>query len=192
MLSSIQSRGHRVLTPRDAELNVSYDHLKASWAILIRFVASASPSSLRKERKRQRVFFHHPSVYPILVRIRNIVWVYAIMTIVVIVYITPATSMETHMSILEDSNIVFRNIWWTMISGPIQREYWRRDRRKGLDEWIDTEREVAWDRMLRNIGPISGAADGLVIASPSAGGRVDEPDYYVSPLPPSDKGETVI
>lgn len=107
-------------------------------------------------------------------------WVYAIMTIVGMLFISPATSMEKHMSILEDSNIVFRNIWWTIVSGPIQREYWRRDRRKGLDRWVETERKVAWDRMLRNIGPISGASDGLVIASPSAGWRVDEPDYYVS------------
>lgn len=157
-------------------------HLKSE---LIRCEASISPSSSKKERKRRRVFFRHPSIYPILVKIRNITWVYAVMIIVGILYITPATSMENHMSILEDSNIVFRNLWWGITTGAIQRDYWRRDRRKALDKWVQVEREVAWDRMLRNIGPISGASDGLVIASPSSGERVDEPDYYVSKHPPS-------
>ena len=84
------------------------------------------------------------------------------------------------MSILDGSNILVRHIWWaSCTTGDIQREYWRRDRRKELDKWIECEEEVAWDRILRNIGPIAGASDGVVIASPSSGDRDDEPDYYV-------------
>lgn len=88
------------------------------------------------------------------------------------------------MSILHNSNIVFRNLWWaSCTTGTIQREYYRRDRRKELDKWVEVERDVAWDRILRNIGPIAGALDGMVIASPSAGEKVNEPDYYVGLVP---------
>lgn len=34
-------------------------------------------------------------------------------------------------------------------------------------------------RVMVNIGPQAGAADGVIIASPSNGSRPDEPDYYV-------------
>ena len=49
-----------------------------------------------------------------------------------------------------------------------------------MDRWIDVEKRVALERILRNIGPVVGAKDGLVVASPSQGETDDIPDYYVS------------
>jgi hypothetical protein len=93
----------------------------------------------------------------------------------------PTTSLDKHMMILEESNVVFRNMWWMYAtSGAIQKEYHRRERRRELDVWVEEEKEVAWDRLLRNIGPIGGAEEGVVIASPSDGSVPSEPDYYVS------------
>ncbi|WVR08136.1 hypothetical protein IAU60_005182 [Kwoniella sp. DSM 27419] len=47
-----------------------------------------------------------------------------------------------------------------------------------LDGVIELQETVARDLILANIGPPAGAADGLVIASPSHGERSDLPDYY--------------
>lgn len=89
--------------------------------------------------------------------------------------------MRKHLSILEDSNSVITRLWWTIFTkDDAQREYWRRDRRRELTRWINAEKKVARDWMLRNIGPVAGAADGVVIASPSTGEVNGEPDYYVS------------
>jgi hypothetical protein len=44
--------------------------------------------------------------------------------------------------------------------------------------------DAARDRILQNIGPRVGAADGAIIASPSNGSTPDEPDYYASGLCP--------
>lgn len=49
-----------------------------------------------------------------------------------------------------------------------------------LGSWIKQEEKVAWREMINNVGPAAGAADGAVVASPSAGEWEDEPDYYVS------------
>ncbi|EIW71627.1 hypothetical protein TREMEDRAFT_37964 [Tremella mesenterica DSM 1558] len=48
----------------------------------------------------------------------------------------------------------------------------------GLDSWIQSERTIARQRIGRNIGPILGAGEGLIVASPSWGQYQDEPDYY--------------
>ncbi|WVQ95970.1 hypothetical protein IAU59_003069 [Kwoniella sp. CBS 9459] len=47
-----------------------------------------------------------------------------------------------------------------------------------LPEWMAVERDLAVERILSNIGPIVGAKDGLVVASPSRREREDLPDYY--------------
>jgi hypothetical protein len=52
-----------------------------------------------------------------------------------------------------------------------------------LDRFIKAETPMAIANILRNIGPAAGAADGLVIASPSWGEWADEPDYYVGVSP---------
>ncbi|ORY34856.1 Six-hairpin glycosidase-like protein, partial [Naematelia encephala] len=46
-----------------------------------------------------------------------------------------------------------------------------------LSEWIGLEIEFALRRILENIGPAVGAAEGIVVASPSKGDR-GEPDYF--------------
>ena len=47
------------------------------------------------------------------------------------------------------------------------------------DSWLVPQQIDSYLATLKNIGPAAGANDGLVIASPSRGGK-DEPDYYVS------------
>ena len=49
-----------------------------------------------------------------------------------------------------------------------------------LGKWIKQEEKVAWRQMMDNVGPAAGAAEGAVVASPSAGEWEGEPDYYVS------------
>jgi hypothetical protein len=49
----------------------------------------------------------------------------------------------------------------------------------GIDSWIKKEAHSALRAVLANIGPVVGAADGIVVASPSTGDSEDEPDYYV-------------
>lgn len=53
----------------------------------------------------------------------------------------------------------------------------------GLDQWIATQKPMALQRILDNIGHAAGAKDGLVIASPSTADKDDEPDYFVSIYP---------
>lgn len=52
-----------------------------------------------------------------------------------------------------------------------------------LDVWIEEEAHTALRAVLANIGPAAGAADGIVVASPSTGGP-NEPNYYVRMLSP--------
>lgn len=135
----------------------------------------------RHAPRRRRVFFSHPRVYPILVRIRNVFWVNAILQIVGLLFVMPTTSLEKHMSMLEDTNVVIRNMWWMYAcSGAIQTEYHRRATRRELDGWVEEEKGVAWDRLLRNIGPVVGVEEGVIVASPSDGSVPTEPDYHVS------------
>jgi len=47
-----------------------------------------------------------------------------------------------------------------------------------VDKWLENEAHAALRSVIANIGPVAGAEDGIVIASPSKGGK-DEPDYYV-------------
>ncbi|CAD6564151.1 MAG: hypothetical protein TREMPRED_003889 [Tremellales sp. Tagirdzhanova-0007] len=47
-----------------------------------------------------------------------------------------------------------------------------------LNSWIDVESVRARELLLRNIGPVAGALDGAVIASPSRGETDELPDYY--------------
>ncbi|WWD20210.1 hypothetical protein CI109_104686 [Kwoniella shandongensis] len=53
-----------------------------------------------------------------------------------------------------------------------------RDRPTRFDDWVEAEVKLAELMILRNTGPVAGAKDGLVIASPSKGERADLPDYF--------------
>ena len=55
-----------------------------------------------------------------------------------------------------------------------------RRKRNDLNSWIEAEEIIARKALLSNIGPIAGAKDGLVIASPSRGEAPDAPDYFVT------------
>jgi hypothetical protein len=48
-----------------------------------------------------------------------------------------------------------------------------------LSDWVNGQEKIALSAILQNVGPAAGAADGLIIASPSRKGSADEPDYYV-------------
>lgn len=64
------------------------------------------------------------------------------------------------------------------------------DTESSLDKWAAAEAKVAWNQILANIGPAAGAADGVVIASPSTGEH-NEPDYFVSHShSPADRSST--
>lgn len=51
---------------------------------------------------------------------------------------------------------------------------------EGLEGWLRKEEKVAWEGILKNVGPAVGAMDGAVVASPSEGESEGDPDYYVS------------
>ena len=73
---------------------------------------------------------------------------------------------------------------WSGYLGHIARLWTPRSSRdaskSNLQSWINAEKEIALERLLMNIGPVVGAKDGLVIASPSRGEDPELPDYYVS------------
>ena len=87
---------------------------------------------------------------------------------------------EGHISIMDHPNNFVSQAWRIAIaptSAIQQREAHRR--RKELDTWIEGQRVIAWEQIASNIGPAAGAGDGIIIASPSAGKLLTEPDYYV-------------
>lgn len=115
-----------------------------------------------------------PTAVPVLL------WLYPISLFIGQLFLAPYLSMERHMAVLELKYPIIPDAWWLFAtSGPIQEEYRRRQSQHDLESWIDREREIAWGYLLRNIGPIAGAADGLIIASPSRAETLFEPDYYV-------------
>jgi hypothetical protein len=89
--------------------------------------------------------------------------------------------MERHLDILDSSIPLISQAWRISLapSSALDRHKAHR-RRKELESWIERQQVVAWDRIASNIGLAAGAGDGIVIASPSAGHSLTEPDYYVS------------
>jgi hypothetical protein len=86
-----------------------------------------------------------------------------------------------HLRIL-NHNASFVGQTWKLVIAPSDAVHHHQaaHERKNLEKWILHEKSVAWDMISRNMGPAAGACDGIVIASPSAGRSVTEPDYYVS------------
>ncbi|KAK9900052.1 glycoside hydrolase family 15 protein [Cystobasidium minutum MCA 4210] len=62
------------------------------------------------------------------------------------------------------------DIFAHLVGGQEHRE---KLRKRGLDKWIESEREYAWKRLLKNISP-EGTDPGCVVASPSK----KDPDYW--------------
>lgn len=142
--------------------------------------SATRPRTLRGPAPR---LFRRSRVYPVLLKIGTVCFFNAALQIIGLLFVLPTTSLDTHMMMLEEGNVVVRNMWWMYASSrATQVEYHRRARRRELDGWVRQETAVAWDRMLRNIGPVGGAGDGVVVASPSSGGTPNEPDYYVSSI----------
>jgi hypothetical protein len=85
------------------------------------------------------------------------------------------------MAILTCGNDILSNTWrFTLASASAVEALWAVQERKKLNIWIEEQRAIAFTRIAANIGPAAGARDGIVIASPSAGTHLSEPDYYVS------------
>jgi hypothetical protein len=87
-------------------------------------------------------------------------------------------STERHLNILDASTPLISQAWRLSLAPSHKHKADRR--RKELEKWIEGQQVMAWDRIASNIGPAAGAGDGIVIASPSAGHSLTEPDYYVS------------
>jgi len=95
-------------------------------------------------------------------------------------FVTARISTQQHSAIMDHSNAAIAQTWQFIAPSAAVEQYRARVKRKELDRWIEQERVIAWNRITSNIGPAAGASDGMVIASPSAGQRLTEPDYYVS------------
>jgi len=90
--------------------------------------------------------------------------------------------IQHHIALLSHTNQAIAQTWQLLAPPPALDQYRAHVKRKELDRWIEEERVFAWARITNNIGPAAGAGDGIVIASPSAGQHLTEPDYYVSTL----------
>ena len=94
--------------------------------------------------------------------------------------VTGRMSIQQHLAIMDHNNAAIAQTWQFIAPSAAVEQHRARVKRKELDRWIEEERVIAWNRITSNIGPAAGASDGIVIASPSAGQHLTEPDYYVS------------
>lgn len=89
--------------------------------------------------------------------------------------------IDNQIRYLSHSNPIISTSWhWVLASSEAITQYQASKARQDLDIWIEEERRLAIQRIVDNIGPPAGAGDGIVIASPSMGDTIGEPDYYVS------------
>jgi len=93
---------------------------------------------------------------------------------------TSQAPIQHHISLLSHTNPAIARTWRFIAPSFAVDQYRAHFKRKELDKWIEEERVMAWNRITNNIGPAAGAGDGIVIASPSSGQHLTEPDYYVS------------
>lgn len=86
-----------------------------------------------------------------------------------------------HLALMSRTNPAIAHTW-RFIAPPSAVDTRRAlSKRKELDRWIEDQRVIAWNRISTNIGPAAGASDGIIVASPSSGQHLTEPDYYVCP-----------
>ena len=93
--------------------------------------------------------------------------------------VTGRISTQQHLATMDHSNAAIAQTWQFIAPSAAVEQYRVQVKRKELDRWFEEEREIAWNRITSNIGPAAGASDGIVIASPSSGRHLTEPDYYV-------------
>jgi hypothetical protein len=94
--------------------------------------------------------------------------------------VTSQVPIQHHVALLSHTNPAIAQTWQFIAPSSAVDQYQALVKRKELDRWIEEERGIAWNRITNNIGPAAGASDGIVIASPSSGQHLTEPDYYVS------------
>jgi hypothetical protein len=94
--------------------------------------------------------------------------------------VTSQVPIQHQIALLSHTNPAIAQTWRFIAPSPAVDQYRAMVKRKELDRWIEEERGIAWNRITNNIGPAAGASDGIVIASPSSGQHLTEPDYYVS------------
>jgi hypothetical protein len=93
---------------------------------------------------------------------------------------TSQVPTQLNIALLSHTNPVIAQTWQFIAPTPAVAQYRAMVKRRELNRWIEDERLIAWNRITNNIGPAAGASDGIVIASPSSGQHLTEPDYYVS------------
>jgi hypothetical protein len=87
-----------------------------------------------------------------------------------------------HVTCMDHHSPVVAQVW-RFIAPTAAVDQWQSHAKcNELERWIKEEQVIAWAKISSNIGPAAGASDGIIIASPSAGQRLTEPDYYVSAL----------
>jgi hypothetical protein len=94
--------------------------------------------------------------------------------------VTSQVPIQYHIALLSHTNQAIAQTWRFIAPSPAVDQYQALVKRRELDKWIEEERVIAWNRITNNIGPAGGAGDGIIIASPSSGQHLTEPDYYVS------------
>ena len=87
--------------------------------------------------------------------------------------------IQQHIALLSHSSPIIAQTWRFVAPPTAVDRHEATAKRKDLDRWIEEERVMAWNRISSNIGPAAGANDGVIIASPSSGQHLTEPDYYV-------------
>jgi hypothetical protein len=99
---------------------------------------------------------------------------------IMLLWFTTAQLPEKHhLALLGHPSTLLAKTWRFIAPSSAVSQYRTLAKRKDLERWIEEEKEIAWNRISSNIGPAAGASDGIVIASPSSGQHLTEPDYYV-------------
>jgi hypothetical protein len=94
--------------------------------------------------------------------------------------VTSQVPIQHHVALLSHTNQAIAQTWPFIAPSSAVEQYQALVKRKELNRWVKEERVIAWKWITNNIGPAAGASDGIIIASPSSGKHLTEPDYYVS------------
>jgi hypothetical protein len=94
--------------------------------------------------------------------------------------LTSQVPTQHHVALLSHTHPAIARTWQFITPPSAVDQYRALVKRIELDRWIEEERVIAWNRITNNIGPAAGASDGIIIASPSSGKSLTEPDYYLS------------
>jgi len=99
--------------------------------------------------------------------------------LVLLWFMTGQLPIQQHLALLTHPIPLIAQTWRFVAPSTAVDQHEATANRKDLERWIEEERVIAWNRVSSNIGPAAGASDGVIIASPSSGQHLTEPDYYV-------------